>query len=172
MSSQVGQWGSLKEAMEADKAAAKRARVDPIAAMAERCGVSCSQVYKWIEEQRGIPAAQVATWAEVTGSECAQRYLIAQWGFDVVYTRDAEFTTHDLEMQSLPTTISECADVFRATADALRDNHVDRDEAQRITRECIEAIEALQQLRHDVEASLPSADSRVTSLAEAGRISA
>ena len=71
-----------------------------------------------------------------------------------------------VETRALPATISERADVFRVTGEALRDGKITALEAQRIHREVVEAHVALDELDEDVRASVTS-DGRASSLAEA-----
>lgn len=166
------QFQCLQDAMRADVAVAKQHGIDPVTAMAAECRLSNYAIHKWIEEERGIPAARLVTWAEVTGSDCALRYLIGEWGYEIVERRVSKPGAADIERESLPDAIGECSDVFRAVADALRDGEFSADEVRRIYLESAQAIQAIEQLCHDAEAALPAHhidDGRCISLADTQR---
>jgi hypothetical protein len=152
MPSNHRRFATLRDAFAADRRAAEEAGLDPINAMAEAASVKPASVYKWIELTRGMPLVHLGTWARVTRSEHALRWLMADWGFTATKRRQDGYSVDDLVVE-LPEAIQFCSDVFSTTAEALADGEITGDELRKIASRASKAGDALAQLVQSAEAA-------------------
>ncbi len=157
-------YAEIRKAMETDFKAAQ-ARGISAELIADHFGLSKWSVYKWIEGTSRPDLRVILAWPALTGELETARCIARYWGLSGAQRGTAD--AKRVETHALPATISECADVFRETGEALRDGKITRTEAQRIHREVVEAHVALDELDEDVQASVVS-DGRMATLREAG----
>lgn len=159
-------YGEIRMAMRRDLDAAQSHGISA-EIIGDHFGLSKWSVYKWIEGTSRPDLRVILAWPALTGEMEVARTIARHWGLSGAQRGIPD--VRRVETRALPATISECADVFRVTGEALRDGKITALEAQRIHREVVEAHVALDELDEDVRASVTS-DGRASSLAEASDV--